>query len=169
MATHSLEAGSPWYVLRVQAGIESVVSERIYQRDIEVFNPQYSEMRRYSHWKPTEIRRALFTGYVFGRFVIEERGAVLNVPGVIDILSFGSTPATVPHIEIENLRIVVDSGLAEPWNLLKVGQQVTITRGPFAGTRGRLVEIKNKLRFIVGVELFNRGVSVEVESGMLAA
>ena len=163
------DIASPWFVLRAETGREEKVFEQVLAHGMEAFLPFYSDTRRWSRRPPEIVRRALFPGYIFGRFEVWELACARAVPGVIDILSFGPTAATVPDVEIENLRVVVASGLAEPWNLLKVGQQVTITHGPFAGIRGRLIEIKNKLRFVVGVELFNRGVSVEVESGMLAA
>lgn len=159
----------PWFVLRAETGREDRVLKQVLARGIEAYLPFYSDTRRWAHRNPETVQRALFPGYLFGRFTMSQRATALSVPGVIDILTFGSIPAKVPDVEIENLRVVVASGLAEPWNLLKIGQQVTITHGPFTGIRGRLIEIKNKLRFVVGVELFNRGVSVEVESGMLAA
>lgn len=163
------DIASPWFVLRAETGREEKVYEQVKAHGLEAYLPYYSDTRRWSRRPPEIVRRALFPGYIFGRFEAWELSCARSVPGVIDILTFGSIPAKVPDVEIENLRVVVASGLAEPWNLLKIGQQVTITHGPFTGIRGRLVEIKNKLRFVVGVELFNRGVSVEVESGMLAA
>lgn len=154
---------SPWFVLRAETGREKKIFDQIQRRDIEAYLPYYIDTRNWAHRKPEQVKRALFPGYIFGRFEYIERARALAVPGVIELLSFGQQPATVPDSEIENLRVVVASGLAEPWNLLKVGQQVTITAGPFAGIRGRLLKVKNKLRLIVGIDLLNRGAAVPVE------
>lgn len=165
------DLAGPWFVLRAETGREEKISNQLERRGIESFLPFYTDTRTWQRRKPEQVKRALFQGYIFGRFEYEHRFEALNVPGVIELLSFGQVPATVPDIEIENLRVVVASGLAEPWNLLKVGQQVTITHGPFSGIRGRLLKIKNKLRLVVGIDLLNRGaaVPVELESYMVTA
>lgn len=140
-------------------------------RGVEAYLPTYKEDRPWRSARRREAEHALFPGYIFSRFEYEDRFTALNVPGVIELLSFGPTPASVPDLEIQNLRGVVASGLAEPWALLKEGQQVTIIHGPFAGIRGRLLRVKNKLRLVVGIDLLNRGaaVPVELESYMVTA
>lgn len=162
---------SPWFALRTETGREPRVNEQLRMRGIEAYLPTYKEDRPWRSVRRREAERALFPGYIFSRFEYEDRFTALNVPGVIELLSFGPTPASVPDLEIENLRVVVATGVAEPWNLLKVGQQVTITHGPFAGIRGRLLKVKNKLRLIVGIDLLNRGASVplELETYMVTA
>jgi transcription antitermination factor NusG len=106
----------------------------------------------------------LFPGYTFCRFNAERRLPILQIPGVVNIVSFGNHPAPIPENEISTVRSVVETDLAvRPWPFLQVGQKVRIQKGPLAGVEGFLVEFKHSFRLVVSVTLLNRSVAAEVD------
>jgi transcription antitermination factor NusG len=86
------------------------------------------------------------------------------MPGVVNVVNFGSQPAAIPDQEINHVRAMVQSGLlVTPWPFLNVGQTVVLERGPLAGVEGILQEIKKTYRLVVSVHLLQRSVSTEVD------
>ena len=74
-------------------------------------------------------------------------------------------PISIPDIEIDAIRRVVDSGLhSEPWKFLQVGQAVVVNRGALCGVRGILVAVRRGMRLLVSIGLLGRSVAVEVDA-----
>jgi transcription antitermination factor NusG len=60
--------------------------------------------------------------------------------------------------------MVVASGLpVRPWPHLKPGDRVRIEDGPLRGVEGILLKEKESLRLVLGVELLQRSIAVELE------
>jgi len=111
----------------------------------------------------------LFPGYVFCRFCFRSRMAVLSIPSVNSIVSFGNRPAEVPEGEISGIKAMIASGLpVGPWPFVKVGQTVCIDRGPLEGLTGVLVREKDAWRVVLIVEMLRRSVAVEIDREMIS-
>lgn len=153
-----------WYALYVRSRHEKSVSAQLEAKQHEVFLPLYTARHKWAdRWK--NVTLPLFQGYVFCRFQAQKRSAVLTTTGVIDVVRIGSEPAEIDSAVIESIQAAVKSPLmTEPYTGLVEGQQVIMTGGPLTGVRGRLVKIKESLRFVISVELLNRSVLVEIES-----
>lgn len=152
-----------WFAVRVRSNQERVVAAYLRSRGYEEFSPSYKIERHWSDRKK-EIDRLIFPGYVFCRLDPAVRLPVLQAPGVVDLVSFGKSPAPIPDREIEAIRRMVQSGLlVMPWPYLELGNSVLIERGPLAGIEGILEEVKGKCRLIISVNLLQRSVSAEVE------
>jgi hypothetical protein len=103
-------------------------------------------------------------GSVFCRFCFQSRMAVLSIPSVNSIVSFGNRPAEVPEEEIDGIKAMIASGLpVGPWPYLEVGQTVCIDHGPLAGLTGVLVREKDAWRVVLTVEMLHRSVAVEID------
>jgi len=77
----------------------------------------------------------------------------------------GNTLISIPDVEIEAIRRVVNSGLySEPWKSLQVGQAVTVNRGALSGVQGTLVSVGRGMRLLVSIGLLGRAVAVEVDA-----
>jgi transcription antitermination factor NusG len=98
-----------------------------------------------------------------------ERLRVLQVPAVVQLVTFNGLPASVPEEEIEALRTAVRLGRAQPHPYLSVGDRVRIKVGPLKGLEGVLVRHKSSSRIIVNVDFISRSVSVELEPSDLEA
>jgi transcription antitermination factor NusG len=133
------------------------------EQGYDEFCPAYKSERQWSDRKKT-VERFLFPGYVFCRLNPDDRLPVLMMPGVVNVVGFGSQPAPIPDQEIEHVRTMVGSGLlVTPWPFLSVGQTVVLERGPLAGVEGILQQIKKTFRLVVSVHMLQRSVSTEVD------
>jgi transcription antitermination factor NusG len=141
---------------------ENVVQEALEQKGLDVFLPMYWATRRWSD-RVKRLKVPLFPQYVFCRADRSNRTTVLRTPGVRWIVSFGAEAIPVPEQEIEQIRRLVSSETAiEPWPFLRVGQRVRVDGGPLCGLEGILAEVRNTTRVVVGLELLQRSVAVEL-------
>jgi len=148
MEKHDLQDGE-WIAVQVRCGFEQTVSEGLQQRGYEQFLPSYKE-RRFRGSQIENTQRPLFPGYVFCRYIRVPRHRIVATPAVIRLVGAGSVPISIPDIEIDAIRRVVDSGLhSEPWKFLQVGQAVVVNRGALCGVRGILVSVRRGMRLLV--------------------
>jgi transcription antitermination factor NusG len=158
-----------WFAAYTRANHERTVAHQLEDRGVENFLPQYESARR---WKDRTVRLQLplFPGYVFVHLPARERLRVQQVPGVVHLVGSAGTPIAVPDQEVHQIREVLTRGLrAEPHPFLRVGRQVRVRSGPLAGLDGIVVRRKNRLRFVVSVEVILKSVSVEVDEADLEA
>ncbi len=152
-----------WYAVRVRSNYERVTATHLHERGYEEFSPCYQVHRRWSDRTKT-IDQPLFPGYVFARLNPHNRLLVVTAPGVVGLVGLGKLPTPIPDQEIENIRMMVQSGLLmKPWPFLEVGQRVLIERGPLAGVEGILLDVKGRFRLVVSISLLHRSVSAEVD------
>ncbi len=155
--------GYPWFAVRVRSNREHVVSLHLRERGFEQFCPSYQVENQWTDRKKL-TERFLFPGYVFCRVNPSDRLPVLIIPGVVGLISFGTTPEPIPDIEIERVQRLVQSGLPlAPWPYLQAGDRILIEHGPLAGLEGVLQRAKGKYRLVVSLNLLQRSVSAEVD------
>ena len=86
------------------------------------------------------------------------------------LVSFNGEPAPLPEQDIEALRNGLEQGMyAEAHPYLRVGRKVRMVRGPLAGTQGVLLRKKDKLRFVISLDVLMRSVAVEVDASDVEA
>jgi transcription antitermination factor NusG len=95
---------------------------------------------------------------------LRDRLQVLQLPGVVQLVSFGGKPAALPDAEIEALRNGLAGNLcAEPHPYLTVGRRVRVRAGSVAGLEGILLRRKQKFRVVLSIQLIQRSVAIEVD------
>lgn len=155
-----------WYALYTKSHYEQKVFQGLTEKSIEAFLPKVETLsrrmdRRKKIWLP------LFPGYVFFRISWDLKiyWDVLKTDGVVRTLNMGGAPAPVPEEEICSVKIAVDSLLPLfPHPFVREGDRVVIEAGPLKGAQGVFISREGKLgKFVVGVELLNRAVAVEIE------
>ena len=159
----------PWHVLKVKPRHERIIADTLSANGFEPFVPITTETRVWSD-RVKKVGVQLFPGYVFCRFVREQRTAVLRTPGVLSVVSFGKYPAVVPDEEVEAVRSVVRSGLpARTRPYVQLGDRVTVEQGCLAGVSGLLVREKGTWRVVVSVTILQRSVEVEIDRSMISS
>jgi transcription antitermination factor NusG len=153
-----------WFAVQVQARREEFVAEILASRGQEHFLP----MRDPEFPSPSRVRRVkspLFPGYLFCRLNLADRHMpVVTIPNVIRLVGNGRRPLPVFDAEIDALRKVVASSLrVEPISVPDVGGRVRIVRGPLRGVEGILLSVKDRHRLVLGVQMIQRQVAVEIE------
>ena len=165
----SEETEGNWYALYTCARHEKRVAKQIERRNFSCFLPVYRSVRR---WKDRrkELELALFPGYVFVRMALERKLRVLEVPGVVHVVSFNGRPAAVPAEQIETLRErLSNAGRIEPHPYLSKGRRVRVRRGAMEGLEGIVIRRKDSCRIVFSIDLIQRSVAVEVDEADLEA
>ena len=159
------DASSPnWYALYTCSRHEKQVAGQLQQRNVEFFLPLYISLRR---WKDRRVQvpLPLFPGYVFVNIRLQDRIAVLDIPGAVRFVAFNGSPAALPESDLIRLRSGLEQGLrAEPHPYLKIGRRVRVRSGPLAGAEGILVRKKDRFRLVVSIEFIMRSVAVEIDA-----
>jgi transcriptional antiterminator NusG len=155
-----------WFAIWTRSRHEKLVRDQLEKKsDVEVFLPTIG---KWSRWKDRKkkIDWPLFPGYVFARFIADERVGILKVDGVVQIISNNGMLSAIPDEEIDSIRTLVDSELAyDPVPLIKEGEMVKVTSGPLKGVIGRLITKKGaSARLVLSVDLIGQAVSVEVDA-----
>jgi transcriptional antiterminator NusG len=157
------QSASRWYAVYTCSRHEKQVSRQLHERQINCFLPTYQSVRR---WKDRrkEVEFPLFPGYLFVQVREAERLRVLQVSGVVDLVSFNGRPAPLDDNEIESLRSGIASGICtEPHPYLKAGRRVRVKYGPLAGIEGFLIRHKDKYRVVISIDLIMRSIAAEVQ------
>ena len=165
LANHHFEPC--WYAAYTCANHEKRVAEQLSARSVENYLPLYESIRR---WKDRRVilQLPLFPGYVFVHLAMCDRLRVLGIPGVAKLVGFTGVPAAIPDIEIEAAKNCLRGGLpATPHPYLKVGRHARIESGPLSGLEGILVRIKNKMRFVISIDLIQRSILLDVDAASL--
>jgi transcription antitermination factor NusG len=153
-----------WYAAYTCPRHEKYVTRQAQERELDCFLPVYHSLRR---WKDRrkEIELALFPGYVFVHIPLKDRLRVLQIPGVVHLVSFNGMPAALPDTDIEGLRAGLEKQVCVlPHPYLKVGRKVLVRSGPMRGMQGILTRKKDRVRLVVSLELIMRSVAVEVDA-----
>jgi transcription antitermination factor NusG len=153
----------PWFAIRVKSQCEKMVSDALRYKGYEEFLPLYQSQRFWSD-RIKVIQMPLFAGYLFCRFDLSDRNAILKTPGVCNIVGQGRTPQPVDSGELENIRVSVSSGRKiEPWQGFEIGDRLCIGKGPLRGIEGMLLRFKGSTHLILGIQLLQRSVAVEID------
>jgi transcription antitermination factor NusG len=152
-----------WFAIRTKSQCEKMVSDALRYKGYDEFLPLYWSRRRWSD-RIKVIQLPLFAGYLFCRFDLTSRNSILTTPGVSHIVGQGRVPLPVDPDELESIRLAVNSGQnIEPWRGLELGSKVRIESGPLRGIEGLLLRFKGSTHLIIGVQLLQRSVAVEVD------
>ena len=156
-----------WYALKTRSRHEKVVRSQLTRRNIENFLPT---VKRWSQWKDRrkEIEFPVFSGYCFARFSLDERVPVLQVKGVVSILSANGRPEPIPDSEIQSLMTLINNySHYDLHPFPKQGMLVEVVEGPLKGVKGCLLFKSNPCRLVVSISLIREALAVEVKASSL--
>lgn len=155
-----------WSAYQVKPRCEKRVSQRLNRTSVGYFLPAVEETRRYQRRKVT-VQNLLFPGYVFAYGESGEmRSCRYSVPGIVNHLEEADQQSL--RGSLLALKEMIDTGAPlTPEQKLEPGVPVEITHGPLTGYRGRVVENKKGLRFVVQLDFIQQGASVAVDGSMV--
>jgi transcription antitermination factor NusG len=150
-----------WYAAYVVARHEKAVAGQLVRRSVESFLPLYHTVH---YWKKrrAEVELPVFPSYLFVHIPAAERLRVLEVPGVVHIVSSRGVPVAVSKEEVESLRTALQLRRSEPYPYLAAGRRVRIQTGPLQGLEGVVLRQNSQTRIIVSVDFIQRSASIEV-------
>ncbi len=152
-----------WYAIYTSANHERRVAEQLGVREVEHLLPLYASVRRWKDRRVT-LQLPLFPGYVFVRFALRNRFQVLQIPGVVHLVSFGGHPSPLQEEDICAIQNCLSHGnRVEPHPYLQAGRRARVRSGPLQGLEGIILRRKNRTRLILSFDLIMRSVAVEID------
>jgi transcription antitermination factor NusG len=150
---------SNWYAVYICSRQEKPVAEQIERRRVSCFLPRYRSVRRWKDWRK-ELDLVLFPGSVLVQMKREDRSQVLQLPGVVRVVSFDGRPAALPVGEMERLRERLSrSSKVAPHPYLGRGRRVRVPNRPLQGLEGTIVRRKESCRHVFSSDVIQRSVA----------
>lgn len=151
-----------WFALRVKSRREKSVTELARIAGFDSFAPTSKSLHRWSQ-RTKEIETPLFSGYTFCRFGRADYARVMNLPGVINAVRFGTELAAIADSEILSLRRLQETNYqVEPCSYLPDGQAIWIAEGPLKGLGGTVLQDQGRVDLVLSVTILQRSVRVRL-------
>jgi transcriptional antiterminator RfaH len=159
-----------WVVANTQPHREFIVIEHLVRQGFTTYCPKVRKIVRHAR-KSIEVLRPLFPNYVFvGVDPVEQQWRpLLSTRGVRSIICCGDQPSYIGTDFVNALRArEMDGAIARPAIPFHVGQEVRISRGAFDGLIGTILEMDDRQRIVVLLELLSRKVKISLNAELLA-
>jgi transcriptional antiterminator RfaH len=152
-----------WYALYTHPRAEKLVFERLGEQNIEAFLPLIKTYRIWSDRKKLVIK-PLLSSYVFVKVLRKEFSKVFTQYGVVRFISFEGRPVPIPQVQIDNLRLLVnsDAEIEVTGENFDKGDNVEVVTGSLTGLRGELIRIDKKKRVLVRIDRLDQNIVVTI-------
>ncbi len=154
-----------WYVLHTRSRHESVVTDGLSKKSMEVFLPKI-RVRSTRRDRRVMIHIPLFPGYVFLKTDLHPHThlEIVKTAGVVRLIGTQQGPVPVAEDTIASLKIMVASEMPiVTGNRLQPGDRVVVVNGPLTGVVGTFVRYRNQGRVVVNIEALGQFAGVEVQ------
>jgi transcription antitermination factor NusG len=157
---------SRWWVMHTKPRTEKALARRLNLLGRDFFLPLYPH-RTLRGGRVQRSFLPLFPGYLFVHGTDEDRLDALKTNFVVQCLTVVDQRQL--HEDLQSVhRLMTDGAGLAPEDRLVPGAAVEIVHGALQGMEGRVIRRDRQPRFVVEVRLLQRGVSVELESWMIA-
>jgi transcriptional antiterminator RfaH len=151
-----------WAAVNTQPHRERIALEHLARQAFTAWCPMVR--RRVRHARRThDALRPLFPGYLFVHIGPQTPRwrSILSTSGVRTLVCFGGQPAFIAEGFIEELRSHETGGeIVCPAGAFTVGERVHVADGPFSGLLGTIIDMNDKDRLTVLMNLLNRPAQV---------
>lgn len=158
------ESGQSWFLAQCKPNRQIVAKRNLLRQGFLTFLPMVEETRRVSGKFSTKPM-PLFPGYIFVNICISSGAwrSVNSTYGVTKLVSFGSEPAVVPKLFMEQIFLRCDSNeMLLPAKDFEIGDEVLLTKGPFANCIGIIEHIEPDRRIFLLMEMMGSYTRVSV-------
>jgi transcriptional antiterminator NusG len=165
-----------WYSVSVLSNFEKKIAEQIrhsveengLEDEIEEVLVPTEEVLEIRRGKKVTAERRYMPGYVLVRMEMTDRGYHLinSINRVTGFLGPQGRPMPMRDSEVNSILNRLEEGQEAPRSLIsfEVGENVSVTDGPFEGFSGMVEDIdENASRLKVTVSIFGRATPVELE------
>lgn len=145
-----------WFVVNTHPNREAYAAEHLERQAFSVYCPMISRRVRHAR-RAYDALRPLFPGYVFVERPQDGRWrSILGTFGVRSLVRAGEEPSLIVGEFIRELRArEVDGVVSKVLAPLAVGQSVAVDGGPFDGVIGQVIDLKDRERIVVLLQLMN--------------
>ncbi len=169
------ERASDWYVIQVISGTEENVKQSLFQRResfglesyiLDVFVPTHDVVSVRAGGTKVKKKKNILPGYILVEMVVTNESwyIVRNTPNVTGFLGAGNVPVPVSAAELDKLKGTIDDKEETFTTKFMVGDRAVITKGPFEGNEGSVIEINEKKGLLkVNINLLWRDTPIELD------
>jgi transcription antitermination factor NusG len=163
-----------WYACHTRSRHEKRVVVHLGTRGLKAYLPLVARTSRW-HDRDKTILWPLYPGYVFACLNASEISTVVDLPGVVALVSSGGRPLPIDDADLDNVRrvesMIAETGklpVVEP--LVEEGEHVRITSGPLDGMVGVVLERRGPKRILlhIGLRAIGQGVKLELDASYLS-
>lgn len=153
-----------WLALVVRSRHEKSVKTILDSKGYRTALPLVRCIQRRRSGSAWDSQKPLIAGYVFAELDRKNPFRIVTTPGFVQIVSFGNEPGAIPEAEIEALERIAASGLpVAGCGYTRIGEAVELIDGPLKGIQGIVLRQAKTTRLVVGIELLQRSVAVEID------
>jgi transcriptional antiterminator RfaH len=155
-----------WFILQYKPNAQIIAKKNLNQQGFETFLPLYdTSSRRTSRF--INASKPLFPGYMFIAFNRTETkwNKINNTYGVSRLVTFNSILKSIPTTIVDNLIKRCDlSGKLLPVEKLKKGDQIKISKGPFANIIATVEKYETNQRIWILMDLMGRNTKIQTST-----
>jgi transcriptional antiterminator RfaH len=160
-----------WGVINTHPHKETLAIENLQRQNFQTYCPHIKKRIKHAR-REQDVLRPLFPSYVFVQFdtTTHRWRSILSTFGVRTLISCGERLSFLHDDFIASLRACeVDGAIVRPQSPYTVGQKVKVSGGPFDGVVATIIEMSEKDRLVVLMNLLNRPVKVKIEAGCISS
>jgi transcriptional antiterminator NusG len=165
-----------WYTVQAYSNFEQKVADSIReqakQRHLEPFFDEIMVLKERS-WRcrgrKVDAERKFFPGYVLAEMELTDEAHLIKNFEVTGFLGADNKPLPISEAEAAHPLQQVQEGIErETVGVVRVGEQVKVSDGPFPSFNGTVEEVDDaRSRLKVAVSIFGRATPVELEFGQV--
>ena len=163
-------ATGAWAVVNTQPHRERMALENLVRQAFKAYCPLVRKRIRHAR-RADDVLRPLFPSYLFVHISPQTQlwRPIMSTFGVRMLVRFGEQLAFIPDDFIRELRShEIDGEIVRPAQSYAVGQRVHVADGPFSGLVGTIIDMNDKDRLVVLMNLLSRPVKVQIGARMVA-
>jgi len=158
-----------WFILQFKPNAHHQANRNLNRQGFDTFLPLHdTTLRKSSRFINTS--KTLFPGYMFIKFDRNESHwhKINNTYGVSRLITFNSILKSIPTSFVDNLMKRYDlSGKLLPIKKLEKGDQVTVSKGPFANFIATVEKYEDEQRIWILMDLMGRETKIHTSSDAL--
>lgn len=163
------DSDKTWFLAQLKPKCINIADKNLKRQGFQTFLPMQEETCQHNG-KLLTTMQPLFPGYIFVAFNHANRfwRTVNSTYGISRLVSFGKEPAAVPPDLILQLMLRCDAkGKLLPPTALRLGDKVTMTKGPFANLVAEVEQIAPDQRVWVLMDIMGGQTRVSVGTDQL--
>jgi transcriptional antiterminator RfaH len=153
-----------WGVVNTHPHRERVALENLARQEFDAYCPLVRRRVRHAR-RVDDVLRPLFPGYLFVRLSPHMRRwrSIMSTLGVRMLVRFGEQLAFIEDDFVQALRShEIDGAIVRPTSSYMVGQTVNVVSGPLSGLAATIIDMDDKDRLVVLMNILNRPVKVQI-------
>jgi transcriptional antiterminator RfaH len=160
-----------WAVVNTQPHREHIAVENLQRQEFIPYCPLVRRRQRHAR-RAIDVLRPLFPGYLFVKINPEQTRwrPILSTFGVRSLVRCGEEVSLVDDGFVQAIRArEIDGAVARPESPYQIGQEVRVSGGAFDGLVATIIEMHERDRLTVLMQLLSRVVKVRLEESQVTS